>query len=158
MPHIKLVIPVLTLVLAAHPAVADQPTGAYTTQVCGYSDEPGAHQAMKLLTPGTLIQLFCLDCQNRQSTPIRIGTAELIPQDPTMSEIRINGETLDTAQTYVQAKPGGPWTNLGYLIKCSPDFVANKVGLRRAQPRTLVPAQLSREVPQAPQPESVARR
>ena len=113
---------------------------------------------MPMLKPGTLIQLFCLDCRNRQSTPIRIGTAELIPQDPTTSEIRINGETLDTAQTYVQATPGGPWTNLGYLIKCSPDFVRHKVELVKNQPRTLTPAQLSHEVPQEPKPESAVRR
>jgi len=158
MASLKPALSALAFLLAAGPAAADQPTGAYTTQVCGYSDEPGAHQAMPMLKPGALIQLFCLDCGNRQSTPIRIGTAALIPQDPTMSEIRINGEPLDTAQTYVQATPGGPWTNLGYLIKCSPDFVRHKVEQMKHQPRTLTPAQLSREVPQEPKPQSAVRR
>jgi len=148
----------LALLLAAGPATADQPTGAYSTQICGYSDEPGVRQAMPMLTPGTLIQLFCLDCRDRQSTPVRIGTATLIPVDPTQAEIRINGETLDTAQTYVQAKPGGTWTNLGYLIKCSPDFVRHQVALAKHQPRTLTTAQVSREVPQEPKPESAVRR
>lgn len=57
MPSVKPVLSVLALLLACHSAAADQPVGAYTTQVCGFSDEPGVRQAMPMLTPGTLIQL-----------------------------------------------------------------------------------------------------
>ena len=145
--------------VVAFAAAADQPTEAVATQLRGPSDEPGAHQVAAILTPGAVIPLLARAGGNASPPRIRVGTAQVIPVDPTMSEIPINIETPDTAQTYVPAKAGGSWINLGPLIRCGTGFVRHGIRLpKQRQPRTLTATPVSSEVSQALNAGFVARR
>jgi hypothetical protein len=102
------------LVLGTLPAAAD---------ACAWNQKAAADKAVKLLTKGSTILVFCPFCGDkmpRDVLSVATATSEPVPTSETHEmEVKVNGEGVDLAYVYIlggQSKK--EWTNLGVAVSC----------------------------------------
>jgi hypothetical protein len=118
---LRFIVSVGLVLFSAAPALAD-----ITYE---YNDTPIADQALKLLPPGTVVEI--LDWAHQESaTKEKVIKSEITANSETGDggfAITVNEEPLDLAYAYVVYGSGKKWTNIGWIVKCQSDDILQEV-------------------------------
>jgi hypothetical protein len=106
------IVVVALLAVASFPALADE---------CVFVSQNVAEKAAALIPKGTVIQLFCANCGDKQAKRSVVNTVTVAPEPPDW-KVMVNDENLDLAYVYILPGSGKKeWTNLGLLAACPDD-------------------------------------
>lgn len=76
--------------------------------------ESAAHQAKKLITPGSRIRSYCAPCGETVWQTVKVEKVAIKPVSDDFHQLFVNGQGLDLAYTYVNI--GGKWRNLAMQV------------------------------------------